>query len=58
MSQSLLNPKEQSDLILSAYELQTEQSCEKFLAKVEHILLQKLFESSESERLLGLSKSS
>jgi hypothetical protein len=52
---SLLTPAEQSSLLVMAYELQTDRSAEKFLAKIERVLLDKMFQSSETERALGLS---
>lgn len=58
MASSLLTPSEKSDLILAAYSLQTDKQVEKFLTKVERVLLDKLFETSETERALGLTKSS
>jgi hypothetical protein len=52
----LLTPKESSDLINAAFLLKEDSDCERFLAKVERILLDKMFQDSEKERLLGLTK--
>lgn len=57
-SSSLLTPSESTTLLTMAYELQTDRQAERFLSRVEKILLDKLFATSETERLLGLTKSS
>lgn len=54
MKNSLLTAAEQSSLVMMAYELQSDRSIEKYLAKVERILLDKMFANSEQERALGL----
>jgi hypothetical protein len=54
MRKSLLTPKESSDLVLAAYNLQSDSNVESYLAKIEKILVDKLFESSETDRLLNL----
>jgi hypothetical protein len=54
LQKSLFSASEQSDIILLAYKLQTDKEIEHFLGKLERIFLNKLCESSETERLLGL----
>jgi hypothetical protein len=58
MASSLLTPSESTTLLTLAYELQTDRQAQRYLDRVEKILLDKLFASNETERLLGLSKSS
>lgn len=58
MAKSLLTPSEQSSLVLAAYSLQTDSDAQKYLEKIEKIFVEKLFESSETERLLKLSPKS
>jgi hypothetical protein len=55
MTKSLLTPAQQSALVLAAYSLQSDADAEAFLIRVEKIVVEKLFESAETERLLGLS---
>lgn len=55
MPKSILTPAESSALILAAYKVQDDQNIEAFLAKVERIVLNRMFEQNETERRLGLS---
>jgi hypothetical protein len=55
---SLFTPTESSTLILAAYAVQQDSDIENYLTKIERILLDKMFESSETTRLLGLSPKS
>jgi hypothetical protein len=55
---SLFTPAESSTLILAAYAVQQDSDIENYLTKIERILLDKMFESSETTRLLGLSPKS
>jgi hypothetical protein len=51
---TLFSASEQSDLLLAAYKVTSDGDAEGFLAKAERIFLDKLYESSEIERLLKL----
>lgn len=53
-NKTLFTPAESSTLIMSAYTLQSDKDVENFLAKVERVLLDKMYESNEIERLLKL----
>ena len=54
MANTLFTPAEQSALLLSAYGLQSDKDAERFLSKVERVLLAKMYAKSETERALGL----
>lgn len=55
---NLFTPSEQSSLLMSAYGLQSDKDADKFLTKLERILLDKMFANSETERALNLSPKS
>lgn len=53
-TKNLFNQKEQAALLMAAYEVQGDSNADKFLAKVERVLLDKMFEQSETDRLIAL----
>lgn len=57
-AKTLFTPGESTTLLMAAYNLQSDKDAENFLAKVERILLDKMYDSAENERLLGLSPKS
>lgn len=54
---SILTPKEQSDIVLAAYSMQNTGNVDAFLTKVEKLIIDKIFDSAETERLLKLRSS-
>lgn len=54
---SILTPKEQSDIVLAAYSMQSTSNVDAFLEKIEKLIIDKIFDSAETERLINLRSS-
>lgn len=56
MPKSLFSAAESASLIMAAYSLQSDKDAERFLTKLEAVLVAKLFQDSETARLLTINK--
>jgi hypothetical protein len=58
VNRSLFTPDESAKLLLAAIEIQHNGDGDKFITLLERIFVDKLFQQSEQERLLGLTPKS